>query len=215
MARIGRAVSARLEAHPRIQKIESSNPLAPAQIYVYQDFLSAAECADLVAKIDAGATPSILYKGKNTDGFRTSYSCNLDRWDAEVMRIDDRLCGLMGLDPRQGETLQGQRYQPGQYFNAHHDFFHTDQPYWQLEKPYGGQRCWTAMIFLNEPGAGGETEFPHLGFKMLPRTGMAMIWNNMGEDGAPNYGTLHSGNPVDKGTKYIVTKWFREGHWMK
>ena len=52
------------------------------------------------------------------------------------------------------------------------------------------------MVFLNEPGGGGETEFPQLSFKMMPRTGMLLIWNNMMPDGRPNLHLLHSGNPV-------------------
>jgi prolyl 4-hydroxylase len=32
----------------------------------------------------------------------------------------------------------------------------------------------------------------------------------MALDGSPNPWTLHEGAPVECGTKYIVTKWFRE-----
>ena len=67
----------------------------------------------------------------------------------------------MGVDKRCGETLQGQRYAVGQQFKPHHDFFHTEQSYWQKEKPRGGQRSWTGMIYLNEPERGGETNFPN------------------------------------------------------
>jgi prolyl 4-hydroxylase len=35
----------------------------------------------------------------------------------------------------------------------------------------------------------------------------------MDELGAPNDLTLHEGCPVTTGTKYIVTKWFRERFW--
>ncbi|MFN3819063.1 prolyl hydroxylase family protein [Blastomonas sp.] len=216
LARIGREVGERLDAHPQVQRIDFDDVTAPMQVYCYQDFLSKAECRDLIAMIDADAVPSELYRSdKERDGeFRTSYSCNLDRWDPEVLRIDDRICGLTGIDPRCGETLQGQRYTKGQQFKPHHDFFHTDQRYWPKERKAGGQRSWTAMVFLNEPKSGGETEFPRLSFKMMPRTGMLLIWNNMAPDGRPNLHMLHSGNPVRSGTKYIVTKWFRRGFWV-
>jgi prolyl 4-hydroxylase len=215
LARIGRDVGARLDAHPRAQRIAFDDVQVPMQVYCYQDFMTAHECRDMVRMIDADAIPSELYTSGKDEGkdVRTSYSCNLDRWHPDVLRIDDRICGLTGLDPRCGETLQGQRYQVGQQFKPHHDFFQTDRPYWQKERRAGGQRSWTAMIYLNEPQGGGETEFPHLGFKMMPRTGMLLIWNNMGLDGRPNLNLLHSGNPVTAGTKYIVTKWFRRGFW--
>lgn len=216
LARIGRDVGERLDAHPHVQRIAFDDLQVPMQIYCYQDFMTRAECADLIRVIDADAIPSELYRSgkENESDFRTSYSCNLNRWDPDVLRIDDRICALTGIDPRRGETLQGQRYAVGQQFKPHHDFFHTDQPYWPKERKAGGQRSWTAMVFLNEPGGGGETEFPQLAFKILPRTGMLLIWNNMMLDGSPNRYLLHSGNPVTKGTKYIVTKWFRRGHWI-
>ena len=132
LAQIGRDVGARLDAHPRVQRITFDDVTVPMQVYCYQDFMSRSECAELIRAIDADAVPSELYRsGKGDESeFRTSYSCNLDRWDPDVLRIDDRICALTGLDPRHGETLQGQRYAVGQQFKPHHDFFHTDQPYW-------------------------------------------------------------------------------------
>lgn len=216
LARTGREVGERLDLHPRVQRITFDDVSVPMQVYCYQDFMTRAECRDLIRMIDADAIPSELYRSGQQDesDFRTSYSCNLDRWHPDVLRIDDRICGLTGIDSRRGETLQGQRYAKGQQFKPHHDFFHTSQPYWQKERKSGGQRSWTAMVFLNEPKGGGETEFPQLSFKMIPRTGMLLIWNNMGLDGRPNLNLLHSGNPVTAGTKYIVTKWFRRGFWV-
>ena len=38
---------------------------------------------------------------------------------------------------------------------------------------------------------------------------------HMNPDGTPNTLTLHEGMDVVEGTKYIVTKWFREGSWLK
>jgi prolyl 4-hydroxylase len=215
LARIGREVGERLDAHQRVQRITFDDVTVPMQVYCYQDFMNPAECREMMRMIDADAIPSELYRSGQQDesDFRTSYSCNLDRWHPDVLRIDDRICGLTGIDSRCGETLQGQRYAKGQQFKPHHDFFHTNQPYWQKERKSGGQRSWTAMVFLNEPRGGGETEFPRLSFKMMPRTGMLLIWNNMGLDGRPNLNLLHSGNPVTAGTKYIVTKWFRRGFW--
>ena len=69
------------------------------------------------------------------------------------------------------------------------------------------------MIFLNEPGAGGETFFPKAAIKITPRRGNLIAWNNMNEAGEPNEFTLHQGLPVTDGVKYIITKWHRESIW--
>lgn len=76
--------------------------------------------------------------------------------------------------------------------------------------PTLGQRTWTFMLYLNEPEEGGETDFPSLGVTVKPRTGRAVIWNSLKEDGTPNSRTLHHGMQVRKGFKAVITKWFRK-----
>ena len=78
----------------------------------------------------------------------------------------------------------------------------------------GGQRTWTAMVYLNDVDEGGATWFPKAGIRVTPRRGLLLAWNNMKPDGSPNDQTLHEGMPVVEGVKYIVTKWFREGFWV-
>ena len=36
----------------------------------------------------------------------------------------------------------------------------------------------------------------------------------MAADGSPNPWTQHEGQPVGEGVKYIVTKWYRERHFV-
>ena len=209
LAQIGKSVRKRLARHDRIEIVGSGL----LDLYIVQGFLLEQECADLIQLIDDTSRPSTLYEGTEIPGFRTSYSGDLNPFHPLVQIIEGRICNLMGLDKRSGETLQGQRYQVGQQFKPHHDYFHTNEAYWQLERPRGGQRSWTAMIYLNEPEAGGETNFPNAGLCVSPRTAMLVLWNNMDAIGAPNDLTPHEGCPVTAGTKYIVTKWFREHFW--
>jgi prolyl 4-hydroxylase len=58
------------------------------------------------------------------------------------------------------------------------------------------------------------TAFKLLGLAIEPRLGRILIWNNMALDGSPNPWTQHEGQPVNEGTKYIVTKWYRERHFV-
>ena len=211
LARIGTHVTSRLGANPLVQQVDH----AEAQLYLYQGFLSAADCNTMIAKIDADAVPSTLYKGTEQEGFRTSDSCHLNRWDAFIAKVEARMSDVLGIDNTYAETMQGQRYQVGQEFKAHHDFFHPTQDYWAHEGPSGGQRSWTAMIFLNEPEEGGATEFPHLGLGVRPQAGMMLIWNNVKPDGTLNYKTLHTGTPVARGVKHVITKWYRQNDWLE
>ncbi|WP_375398180.1 prolyl hydroxylase family protein [uncultured Sphingomonas sp.] len=209
-ARIGRDVAARLAANPRVHPAM----VGAAQAFYHQDFLTPDQCDHVIALIESNRRPSTLLAEREEPGFRTSESCDMDRYSPDVAPIDTSIAELLGIDPRHGETMQGQRYAPGQHFRAHHDFFHETQGYWPKMKATGGQRTWTAMIFLNDVAEGGATWFPQAGLRVAPRRGLLFAWNNMGEDGRPNPLTLHEGMPVIEGVKYIVTKWFREGNWI-
>ncbi len=198
-----------LNAHPLVQWLESPY----VQLYCYQNFFSDVECDYLMQRIDTNAQPSTLYKGTEQPGYRTSYSCNFNGNEPEVARFDRRISDLMGIAPEFAETMQGQRYEVGQEFKQHHDYFFVEHPYWKQEALNGGQRTWTAMAYLNVPEAGGATYFPMLKYGIEPRRGMLLIWNNMDKDGKPNLYSLHAGTPVEAGTKYIITKWFRLNKW--
>ncbi len=209
--RFGADVAARLDADPMVERAA----IPAAQVYYRPDFLDAATCARLIDTIDTNRRPSTLLSDRNDQNFRTSDSCDMDRWSADIQPIDTGIADLLGIDPAHGETMQGQRYAPGQHFRAHHDYFHESESYWPRMVKEGGQRTWTAMIYLNDVTEGGATWFPQAGIKVAPRRGLMLIWNNMNPDGTPNELTIHEGMPVVEGVKYIVTKWFREGRWIK
>ncbi len=206
----GSAVSQRLEANPRIQRA----PLDTVQVYYHPNFLTAAQCNALRRMIDANRRPSTLLAEANEPNYRTSESCDMDRWAPDVRPIDEAIAALLGIDPDNGETMQGQRYAVGQQFRPHHDYFHQHEPYWPRMVECGGQRTWTAMIYLNDVDEGGATWFPQAGIRVAPKRGLLLAWNNMSHDGSPNDLTMHEGMPVVRGTKYIITKWFREARWL-
>jgi len=208
--RVGADVSKRLEANPQVTKAAVDD----IQFYYHPDFLAPAQCDTLIRMIDANRRPSTLLSENADETFRTSESCDMSRWSPEVKPIDESIADLLGIAYPNGETMQGQRYAPGQQFRAHHDYFHESEYYWQRMKKEGGQRTWTAMIYLNDVEEGGATWFPTAGIRVAPKRGLLLAWNNMKPDGKPNDRTLHEGMPVVKGVKYIVTKWFRESSWL-
>jgi prolyl 4-hydroxylase len=208
-AAVSRKVGNKLDNTAGLWKLTSSRERS-VQLYVKGNFLSPDECRGLCERIDAGSFPSPLYEKDKYEDVRTSYSCNLNVHDPLVAEVETRIAGWLGIERSWGEPLQGQRYQTGQQFREHADFFYIDEPYWAEYEPHGGQRTWTAMIYLNEPGGGGATAFKFLDLAIVPQIGRMLIWNNMAMDGSPNPWTTHEGQPVLAGTKYIVTKWYRE-----
>jgi len=211
LKRVGASVRERLATNPAAYKL----PTDMAEIYAIGDFLDPAECERLIEMIDLVATPSELFdEASYADGFRTSYSGNFDREDSFVKAISRRIDDVLGINPICGETIQGQRYLPGQEFKPHNDWFYVDQDYWKGERKRGGQRSWTAMIFLNTVEEGGETHFTEVGVKVEPKPGVLMLWNNASPDGTPNEGTMHAGTPVIRGIKYVITRWYRTRQWV-
>lgn len=181
------------------------------ELYSADGFLTADECAAIVDRILAALRPSTISAppgGAYDNAFRTSRTCDLYDTDPVVAAMDRKICAAIGFDPSLAEPTQGQHYEIGQVFKTHTDFF---KPY-ELDK-YAmgdlGQRTWTFMIYLNDVGGGGETEFPEIGVKLKPNLGRAVVWNNLRASGEGNELTRHQSLPVTAGTKTIITKWFR------
>ncbi len=206
---IGSWVRDRLARNPAALKIASDD----LDIFVVRNFLTDDECAGLVRIIDSGRVPSQLLSPNDDSEFRTSESCNLDMHHPFIRGIEDKITGLIGITASHGETIQGQRYAIGQQFKLHHDYFYPGESYWPEMERTGGQRTWTAMIFLNTPEGGGQTFFEKAGVRVSPRAGNLLTWNNLDGAGAPNPFSLHQGMPVTQGVKYIITKWYRERPW--
>jgi prolyl 4-hydroxylase len=185
-----------------------------AEIYTIDNFLTSEECKYIIEYIDTHNTRSHVSGGKykNKSGVskaRTSSTSNLrKRKFPYIEKIDKKMSRSINVPLELGEATQGQKYEVGQEFKDHTDYFsgaslrgHGDR--W-------GNRGWTFMIYLNGDCEGGETEFKKLGLSFKPKTGTAVIWRNLKKDGKPNPFTIHAGRPVKSGTKYIITKWFRE-----
>ena len=179
------------------------------ELYTVDDFLSRKVCERLVQLIKSRLRPStISHAGAPDTTFRTSRTCDLDGSNAVVGKLDREICAAMKLPASHAEPTQGQFYEVGQEFKPHTDYFET----YELPKfstPRLGQRSWTFMVYLNEPQSGGATAFTSAGFVVQPKTGRAVIWNNLAANGEPNPDTIHQGMPVLAGSKAIITKWFR------
>lgn len=204
LRRVGRKVRKRLATNEAARRIA----VEKAELWAVPRFFDGVECGRLMTIIDAVARPSTIHD-VDYGSIRSSYSGDVDPDDPFIQALEQRFDDLLGIEPSHGETIQGQRYLPGQEFKAHTDWFWPGSPAWTNEMPRGGQRSFTAMAFLNDVAEGGETEFTELGIAVTPRAGTLLMWNNADEGGAPNEWTIHAGRPVRRGVKYVITKWYR------
>ncbi|MFM5954759.1 MAG: 2OG-Fe(II) oxygenase [Novosphingobium sp.] len=209
LLRFGAHVRRKLDANSQVVRIDTDR----AEIWAFPGFLNDAECAQLMEMVDRTAVPSEVLDHGVAEVWRTSSSGNVDRHDPFITAVEGRIDALLGVPGEYGETMQGQRYEAGQEFKFHLDLFWTQAEYWKEEARRGGQRSFTAMAYLNEVDEGGTTDFTQIGISIPPQKGMLLIWNNSKPDGTPNGDTMHAGMPVIRGTKYVLTKWYRTRKW--
>eukprot|EP00930_Biecheleria_cincta_P072583 TRINITY_DN59962_c0_g1_i1.p1 TRINITY_DN59962_c0_g1~~TRINITY_DN59962_c0_g1_i1.p1 ORF type:complete len:466 (-),score=84.70 TRINITY_DN59962_c0_g1_i1:241-1638(-) len=179
-------------------------------VSIVPDFLGEAEIAHLLSLAEDGWAPSEVgsgtYKSKEegkdlTNGvskIRTSYSCQLEPCQTDMVKnVENRLAALAGMGVEYLEPLNMVRYAPGQFFKLHHD---------------GRFRPKTVFLYLNDLPAddGGETLFPKLGIKIVPKRGCAVIWSNILGPQQEDRRLVHQGLPPKSGIKYGVNCFFND-----
>lgn len=194
---------------PGVQRV----PNPKVAMFIARKFLDPEFSRQLVAQIDERRRPSTIADSNGDYAFRTSETCDLDAEDPLVMELKRRIIALTGLDPAHAEPMQGQRYEVGQEFKAHTDYFEPSGADYERYCSIAGQRTWTVMLYLNEVEAGGVTRFKAIDKMVEPETGKLLAWNNLRANGTPNPSTIHHAMKVRAGTKYVITQWFRERPW--
>jgi len=189
--------------------------LKSPRIVVVGNLLSDDECDALVAYTEERLQRSpVVAEGdgeSRVHQHRTSRGAMLQRAETElVARIEARLAALTAWPAEHGEGLQVLRYEKGNEYRPHYDWFDPALAGPRRHMERGGQRNATIVMYLSEVEQGGATSFPELGMQVQPKKGGAVFFANTDGYGAPDRQTLHAGEPVVKGVKFIATKWLRE-----
>jgi len=168
-------------------------------------FFSAAECDFLVQVAEPWLTPSVVvdpHSGQLVQNpVRTSDAMAFP-WIAEspaVHALNRRIAAVTGTTAAQGEPLQVLRYRSGQQYRPHLDGVAGE----------ANQRILTALVYLNDGYAGGETQFVRTGLTFSGGKGDALIFANAFPDGSCDAQALHAGLPVLSGEKYLASRWIR------
>lgn len=209
--------------------------------YVIRGLLSRRQCDDIIAEANSSLEPSLVINlnsglTENKRGsYRTSHGVFLQTPTQEQLPANQafrrRTEQLIGIPvDNWGEKTQVLRYDPGEYYKPHEDYF---SPMDQVNMVRGGQRIITVVLYLNqispnrtglmpfEPGyvptaapdtAGGETAFPrtkHGALAFKPNQGDAIVFYDVKEDGSVDPASLHEGRPPMPGyQKWIGVLWF-------
>jgi len=191
------------------------------QLWTVDNFASDQECDQIIKEAYLkGFQPSSVQSDIHTDAepkegigamktvARNSYTSFIGQSQVgdKLIQKATKILENMNVKFSSVEGLQVQRYKPNEHYNPHYDSFEN--------KTSSDQRSWTVMIYLGSgsdkvPLEGGETFFPKLDLRITPKKGKAVIWNNLDSRFCRKQKTLHMGEDVIKGTKYVVTMWFR------
>lgn len=182
-------------------------------IALVDGFLSPEECEALVALSAARLAPaSVLDQTSGileVSSFRTSWHAKLERAENPLVeRIEARTALLAGLPDGHGERIEIIRYQVGQQYRPHCDWFDPGTPGGKARIEQRGQRVATILMYLSDVDEGGSTVFPMLGLDVRPRKGAALYFSNVNAQGLPEPLTRHAGTPVAVGQKLVATRWF-------
>lgn len=196
---------------PKEGQIISKKPY----LVLIEDIFSSEECDYLIASSRKKLRPSGIYidnkvvsgtKERNSSSFEFSSVF----YDPVIFLLEKRIALTTKCELVTGESLIVTRYKKGQGFIPHADFFdpHSDA------MKFGGQRIWTTLIYLNDCYEGGRTDFfvPKIGVEGAK--GDALIFSTVQSNGDPDPTTVHASQKIQKGTKWIATKWFREKRFL-
>lgn len=189
--------------------------MSAPEIVVIPQLLSAQECDELMALAEEKglARSKVICNdtGENVPNpHRTSSSVCMMKGDEICERVEGRLAELTGWPVTHAEGLQVIRYQVGEEYKPHYDWFDPNVVGTAKSIGHAGQRLATTVIYLSPADEGGGTSFPKIGLEVRLNKGDAVFFSDVKVDGSPDKNTLHAGMPVIKGVKTIATYWQRE-----
>ncbi|KAF0920009.1 hypothetical protein E2562_032493 [Oryza meyeriana var. granulata] len=131
------------------------------RVFVYKGFLSDDECDHLVKLGKKTLQKSMVADNRSGKSVmsevRTSSGMFLDkRQDPVVSRIEKRIAAWTFLPEENAENFQILRYEHGQKYKPHFDYFHD-----KVNQALGGHRYATVLMYLSTVEKGGETVFPN------------------------------------------------------
>jgi len=171
-------------------------------ILILENVLSSSECEALIDLAKDRMQRAKIGKSHVLSDIRTSSSMFFEESENELIhKIETRVSNLMNIPISHAEPLQILHYNVGDQYQSHFDYFTSSNVV--------NNRISTLVMYLNDVEEGGETHFPSLHFSVTPKKGSAVYFEYFYNDYHLNELTLHGGNPVAVGEKWVATQWMR------
>lgn len=180
-------------------------------IKVFPQLITKTEAQDIIEYYDKNLVKAKTVGKSKGEMSRVANMTLIKEKNGLVSKIQENIAEITKTPIKNQENPNFIKYEIDGTFKAHYDFLQD------LDKTLvenGGDRMYTALLYLNEGYIGGETEFPKWGIKMKLKAGSLVVWKNLKDNGVPNKNSLHAGLPVKAGTKKIMVIWVREGEYI-
>ncbi|MDD9898793.1 MAG: 2OG-Fe(II) oxygenase [Candidatus Melainabacteria bacterium] len=171
--------------------------------------LDEAVCDSIVQEAESNLKNSGIL-GEQISKYRTSRDSFLSTGSELNDILDNLIEDWISIPKENFERASVINYLPDQEYKQHYDFLYHIEG----ETDTAGDRTYTAVFYLNDDFTGGETFFPKLDYAVKPKKGRLVIWKNY-IDGFSNFQSLHTGQKVITGEKWIATKWVREKKYIQ
>lgn len=196
--------------------MERKQYLKGGGLELIDNFLTPEECRHVInISKDRMERATVMASTRDeVSDYRTNYKLFLPRSSAPILeRISRKVSEYTGIPQDHQESIQILRYDTGdQYYKKHYDACLDDTENCRRDN-MRGMRIHTALIYLNEPGGGGETGFNNLDMPVSPKTGKAVMFRPVYQkNGRYEHHpcALHTAHPVTKGVKWNLTVWSRD-----
>ena len=179
---------------------------------LFTNFLSEQDCNELINEASKSMHKSkVVGEGGKArlHEARTNSGAFLGRGSSPLIeRIEHHISILTGIPVENGEGMQISRYEVGEEYKPHYDYFNPKREDFSDRIASHGQRVATFLIYLSTPEDGGQTIFPDAKIDVPAVMGNALLFRypKAEREGL----TLHGGSPVKAGVKWIAVKWLRD-----
>jgi prolyl 4-hydroxylase len=191
---------------------------ASPRIAFVPEFVTDDDCNEILRIASSQLTRSLV-EGAGVDPARTSSQAWLPVAFGIGKKLEQLAADLLHFPVGSCERVQVLRYQVGEFYKAHFDYFNPE-----FYGPQTSNRAVTVFVYLTDV-EGGHTWFPNAdgkrelegsdfggckrGLLFRPKKRSAVVFYNMHPNGTFDEHSLHGGCPVTSGEKWAATLWFR------
>lgn len=199
-----------------IKNVLYADPL----VYTIDNYLTEDECEHFISlgkgnikrALVSGATKGYESKGRSGGNYWIPHNT-----DEITKKISAKIANLVGLPLENAEAFQLIHYNVNQEYRQHYDGWILDkndtEGYKKAKRNMkrGGQRMWTALVYLNDVPKGGGTKFTKLDITSEAKRGKLLVFANTYKGSIVRHKlSEHAGLSVEEGEKWAFNLWFRE-----